>query len=131
MTSLTNKDLTQAIKSHLTYCQKARRLSRHTCSAYKTDLTVFQALVGAGSVDCQTIVTGLEKIIGNPVHKPATIGRRVVAIHGFLNWWDQSLVHEVFSRIKFRMKKPKRLPRTIPRSELNLILAGARDANPN
>lgn len=70
----------------------------------------------------------LERIIGNPVHKPATIGRRVVAIHGFLNWWDQLLAREVLSSIKFRMRRPKRLSRTIPRGELNLILAGARDA---
>jgi integrase/recombinase XerD len=130
MTNPTGQDLAQAVESYLMHCQKTRRLSRHTCSAYKTDLAVFRALASAEPVDSQTIVAALEKIIQNPAHKPTTIGRRVVAVHGFLNWWDQSLVHEVFSRIKFKMKKPKRLPRTIPKGELNLLLVGARDAPP-
>lgn len=128
MASYSTQEVAKAVQSYLAYCEKTRRLSRHTCSAYKSDLAAFQALACADPVDYPAIVIALEQIIGNPGHKPATISRRVVAIHGFLNWWDQRLGKEVVSSIKFRMKQPKRLPRTIPRDELNLVLAGARDA---
>jgi integrase/recombinase XerD len=66
-------------------------------------------------------------IIEHPEHKAATIGRRVIAIRSFLNWCDKSLAHEVLSSIRFRMKRARRLPRTIPRNELNLFFAGARN----
>jgi hypothetical protein len=54
---------------------------------------------------CSTILTALGTIIENREHKAATVGRRVVAVHGFLNWCDKSLAHEVFSSLKFRMKR--------------------------
>ncbi len=87
----TRPQLAEAIKSYLAHCQNARRLSDHTCSAYKTDLAAFEAIVNTEPPDDQTIATALEKIIENPEHKAGTIARRVVAIHGFLNWWDKSL----------------------------------------
>jgi site-specific recombinase XerD len=75
-----NPQLAQAIKSYLAYCQKARRLSDHTCSAYKTDLAAFQTIANTEPADCTTIATALEKIIENSEHKAGTIARRVVAI---------------------------------------------------
>lgn len=92
---------------------------------------VLRKLTGPDPVNCATIVAALEIIIENPAHKPTTIGRRVIAIQGFLRWWDQSVVTEVFSQIKFRMKKPKRLPRIIPRNELSLLLDGAQNTPQN
>jgi integrase/recombinase XerD len=127
MTPLQHLKLAPAIESYLGYCQKTRRLSRHTCSAYRTDLAAFRAVINAESADCSAITTALRMIIENPEHKAATIGRRVIAIRSFLSWCDKSLAHEVLSSIRFRMKRVRRLPRTIPRSELNLLFAGARD----
>ncbi len=118
-------ELAPAIKSYLTYCQKTRRLSRHTCNAYKSDLAIFQLLASTEIVDPKIILGALRKIIENPEHKAATIVRRVIAIHGFLNWWNGSLAQEVFSQLKFKMKTPKALPRTIPRRDLGLLFDGA------
>lgn len=129
MTSSANVELVPAIRSYLTYCQKSRRLSHHTCSAYRSDLAIFREIVNADFADSETIVAALEKIIEDQAFKPATVGRRVTSVHGFVNWCDESLAHEVFSRIKFKMRRSRRLPKTIPRSELNLLFARARDAH--
>jgi hypothetical protein len=119
-------ELAPAIEAYLVYCRKARRLSHHTCSAYGTDLRAFQAIAGGELVDRQAITAALEKIIENPAHKSGTIARRMVAVHGFLNWQDEVLAHQVFSRLKFKMVQPKRLPKTIPERELRLLFAGSR-----
>ena len=119
-------ELAPAVEAYLAYCRNARRLSDLTCSAYRTDLRAFQAIAGGGIVDRQAITAALARIIENPEHKPGTIARRVVAVHGFLNWQDEVLAYQVFSRLKFKMIQPKRLPKTIPERELNLLFAASR-----
>jgi integrase/recombinase XerD len=120
------RELAPAVQSYLAYCQKARRLSHHTNTAYGYDLAQFQAALSVGPIDVSTVVVALRNIIENPRHGAATVARKVCAIRGFLNWWDGSLADQVFSQVKFKLKLPKRLPKTIPSGELNLLFNGAR-----
>ena len=125
------QELASAIRSYLAYCQKARRLSHHTCTAYWYDLAQFQTGLTAEPIDVSTVVAALRNIIENPQHGAATVVRKISAIRGFLNWWDGSLADQVFTQVKFKLKLPKRLPKTIPRGELNLLFNSARDCDPD
>jgi site-specific recombinase XerD len=127
MTVSNEVELAPAIQSYLVYCRKSRRLSIHTCRAYESDLGIFERLASVKIANRESITATLKNMIERPHHKATTIGRRVIAVRGFLNWWNKGLMREVFSELNFRMKTPKRLPKTIPRNELEMLFAGARD----
>ena len=118
------------IADYLEHCRSVRRLSDHTVAAYENDLFQFSATLGSGSDwDSDDLRRALTRTAENKKFAPATVRRKVASVRAFLRAADNDLALKTFGNWKLNIRMPKRLPKAVPRSELNTLL-NSRKATP-
>jgi site-specific recombinase XerD len=111
------------ISRYVEKCRTVRRLSEHTVSAYEIDLFQFSATLGRDkNWTPENLRSALTRIAENGDLAPATVKRKVASVRAFLRATDSNLALRTFGNWKLRIRMPKRLPKAVPRSELNLLL---------
>lgn len=120
--------LTAQIDGFLRYCGIQRRLSQNTISAYRSDLSHYQAYLrhqdGAGPFETSTLNDYLAHMLEQERLSTATARRRVACLKGFLAFCENSDDGEQpYRRWSPRLKRTKHLPRALSREELQVLAA--------
>jgi site-specific recombinase XerD len=116
--------LQQSINAFLERCSGVRRLSIHTVAAYKSDLVQFAAILGAhDELTSESVRRCLTKVAEDTRYSPSTVRRKIASVRAFLRATDEVLTLETFGTWRLSIRMPKRLPRAIARTDLNLLLA--------
>ena len=119
-------ELSIAIKLYVNHCEKVRRLSDHTIRAYESDLRQFESQIADRPLDVTFVLNTLKQIAENRSYKVSTIKRKISVCRAFLQSFDEELFDNVRKAWKVRFRAPSRLPKAIPRQNLNAILRSAR-----
>lgn len=114
--------LKEFVDRYLEHSRSVRRLSANSINAYKNDLEQFAAYLGSTELSAGVIRAALTQIAEDARLAPATVKRRVASVRAFLRSIDPSLALETFGSWKLSIRAPKRLPKAIAGSELNLLL---------
>ena len=72
------------------------------------------------------IRNGLSAIAENPRWSPRTVKRKIASVRAFLRATDDRLASRTFERWKLKIRMPARLPRSIARRELAILLKRAK-----
>lgn len=78
--------------------------------------------LGPVELSAEKIRAALTSIAEDARLAPATVKRRVASVRAFLRTTDRPLALETFGLWKLSVRTPKRLPKAIAGSELNLLL---------
>jgi site-specific recombinase XerD len=123
-------EFSSALAGFLAYCGNERRLSHLTLSAYEADLLDFRRFLGPSAIASSVQEGDLKRYLSHLNQdrslSVATAKRRFATLQGFYKW----LAREVgcanpFSSWSPRMKRPRRLPKSIARSELVSLIVRA------
>lgn len=124
----------QLIKQYLKYCICEKGLSKKTIKAYRIDLVQFSIFLGKSLLNCDkgNIQSYLSKLYGQ--YKVKSIKRKVASLKAFYNYFECEEIVEInpFSKLRVKLHEPFLLPKTIPLTNIDLILQCAyktRDAN--
>lgn len=121
---------TKLVQDYLFHCAVERRLSHHSVDAYRHDLRQFMSFAGSGETTVSHALSE-ESLKGFLAHmtkvrglSASTVRRRVAALRG-LSAYAQSkgLVQDPFKGWSPVIRKPKRLPRPVPRLELKQFVS--------
>lgn len=116
--------LHQTIDAYLERCTSVRRLSEHTVAAYTNDLAQFSAGLGPRyELTSEAIRSCLTKVAEDPHYSPSTVRRKIASARAFLRATNEALALETFGTWRLSIRMPKRLPRAIARTDLNMLLA--------
>jgi integrase/recombinase XerD len=105
----------------------SKGLSAHTLRAYEGDLAALTRFLGgrldAGEISAESIGAFVENQRLNGL-SDATVGRRVAAIRGYLRWLVATgeLQVDPLRDAPIKVRKPRRLPRAVPTSELGQLV---------
>lgn len=115
------------ISKYLLDCQYQKGLDPKTIKAYRIDLNQFSAFLDQKYPDLnrERIMEYLS--ILHQKYKPKTIRRKIASIKAFCNYLEyEGLIREnPFSHLRFKLNVPSILPKTIPLSTIESILATA------
>jgi len=116
-----------AITQFLTFCAVEKRLSILTLDAYGRDLRDFQKFAADLSlleaVPGERLRAYLEDLVGRRGLSTATAKRRLATLRGFFAWARDTLAAESpFDAWRPRMKRARRLPRSVPREDLRDLI---------
>lgn len=118
----------EAIDSFLFHCQYEKNLSPRTLSAYETDLRQFAAAVSpTGAADVSRIdKTELRPYIQRlfEPYSEKTVKRKVATLKAFFGYLerDDTIDSTPFRKMEVRIKETRRVPRTIPLTEVERLL---------
>jgi integrase/recombinase XerD len=116
-------ELQKLIDQYVERCRTVRRLSCNTVAAYENDLTQFAAHLDPNAELTATLIRDtLTQIAIDARLAPATVKRRLASVRAFLRSVNQPLALETFGSWRLSIKAPKRLPKAIAGSELNILL---------
>ncbi len=115
-------DLCKNIQIYLEYCQFRKRLDGKTLKAYRIDLTQYQLYIGNQDATKEIIEKYLATL--HQKYKPKTVKRKIASIKAFYNFMeDEAILSEnPFRRVKVKFKENMKLPRIIPRAEIERLL---------
>ncbi|MBC7770223.1 MAG: tyrosine-type recombinase/integrase [Phycisphaerales bacterium] len=123
--------LNAAIPRYLSHCESERRLSPLSVTAYGADLRDFARTsknllvteIGEEHLRCYLV-----ELNHRAKASVATVRRRFATLQGFFKWAAADLdVDNPFNKWKPKLKRPKRLPRALMRTELSTLLEFAED----
>ena len=121
------QNLQHWISQYLLDCQYQKGLDSKTIKAYRIDLSQFSILINQRGLELTR--EGIMEYISNlhQQYKPKTIRRKVASVKAFCGYLEyEELVKEnPFSRLRLKLSAPLILPRTIPLSAIEAILATA------
>lgn len=113
------------INAYLEHCSREKRLDAKTVRAYQCDLNQFAQWLKTErcAFEKETVKRYLAFLNGR--YKPKTVKRKLASLRAYAS--HRSYEHEdeqnPFSGLKVRIREPKMLPRTIPRTDLKDMLA--------
>src|ERR1700753_67062 len=114
-------ELGELIDQYVDRCRDARRLSAHTVAAYENDLRQFRATVEMQpKLTADAVRACLTRMAEDPNLSPATVRRRVASVRAFLRVVNETLALETFGTWRLAIRMPKRLPKAISRSDLDV-----------
>lgn len=126
----------QLIKQYLRYCRYEKGLSEKTIKAYQTDLVQFSTF---GEISLQNCDKGdiqhyLSSLHG--IYKVKSVKRKIASLKAFYNYLEceEIMDQNPFAKLRVKLHEPFLLPKTIPLSNIDLILQCAykrRDTNTN
>lgn len=113
--------LCKSIQIYLEYCQFRKRLDGKTLKAYRIDLAQYQLFIGNQDVSKEMIEKYLATL--HQKYKPKTVKRKIASIKAFYNFLEDEAVlsENPFRCIKVKFKENMRLPRIIPRAEIERL----------
>lgn len=111
------------IEEYLSHCECTRKLDIKTIRAYRSDLVQFLewSTMMPWSISRETVCDYLAYL--NTRYASASVRRKVAALRAFVSWAaeEQRISENPFAELRLRIKGPKRLPRTIALSDLDLL----------
>ncbi|MBS1984287.1 MAG: tyrosine-type recombinase/integrase [Bdellovibrionales bacterium] len=116
------------IAGYVENCRSVRRLSEHTVAAYEIDLFQFSASMESRDWSPEELRRALTRIAENKELAPASVRRKVASVRAFLKATDSDLALQTFGNWKLNIRMPKRLPKAVPRTELNTLLRKRKNA---
>lgn len=110
------------VRKYLEYCEFRKELDWNTLRAYRIDLKQFYEHVKEDTLDREKIenyITDLHKKF-----KQKTIKRKIASIKAYYNYLEErEIIHDnPFRKIKVKFKEAQKLPRIIPRKEIEQLL---------
>lgn len=118
------------IKSYLNLCGKQKKLSYNTMRAYTIDMAQFQIFLerkelaekSAQEIGKETIQDYVNTILEK--YAPRSCSRKIASIKAFFNHleFEDIIPISPFRKLKLSIRKPKTLPKTISKSEINAQL---------
>jgi site-specific recombinase XerD len=123
-----------AADDFLRVCAVERRLSGHTLEAYSSDLADFQRWLPRETQVRDILTVSLKKyledMIGRRRLSPATVRRRLACLRAFFRRLaDLGEVADPFLAWHPRIARRRRLPRTLTRSEIGILLWSFRNSD--
>jgi site-specific recombinase XerD len=117
-----------AVNEFLRFCAAERQLSNHTLQAYAADLTDFRKWlptdVALLEICEATLKSYIADMIGERKLATATIRRRVACLRAFFRRLaDLQQISNPFATWRLQLPRRKRLPRTLTRMEISLLLS--------
>jgi site-specific recombinase XerD len=115
----------------LQFCSVERRLSRHTISAYSSDLLDFRRWFAAErsleEVSESDLRLYLDDMVSERNLSVATVRRRLACLRGFFRFQvEQGKAQDPFGNWRPKLPRRKRLPRALARSEVvSIVRSGA------
>jgi integrase/recombinase XerD len=118
----------KAIEAFLFHCRYEKNLSPRTLKAYATDLGQFTREIACGAQEFPVAELGKPELRAYiqrlfPHYREKTVKRKVAtlkALFGFLER-DEVLARNPFRTMDVRIKEARRLPRVIPKAELQQL----------
>lgn len=119
------EELRDLIKSYLLYCDKEKRLSKHTIKAYRIDLSQFYSYKRGMSISKEDLVLYIHYLHEN--YKPKTIRRKIASLKAFIHYlyYQDVIPNNPFDKIDTSFKEPLLLPRTIPTYLIQRMLSAS------
>lgn len=121
------QNLQNWISQYLLDCRYQKNLVPKTLKAYRIDLEQFSALISHN--DLELTREGLTEYVSDlhQRYKPRTVKRKIASVKAFCGYLEyENLVKEnPFLRLRLKLNPPLILPRTIPLTEIEAILAAA------
>ena len=110
------------VRKYLEYCEFRKELDWNTLRAYRIDLKQFYEHVKEDTLDREKIenyITDLHKKF-----KQKTIKRKIASVKAYYNYLEErEIIHDnPFRKIKVKFKEAQKLPRIIPRKEIEQLL---------
>lgn len=105
---------------YLNQCEN-KRLSFHTLKAYRIDLTQFMSFIKDKDINKRELSLYIKYL--NDHYQPKTVKRKLACIHAFLEHmvFDEDLEYNPMTKVKYKIKEDKRLPRIIHQEQLQVI----------
>ena len=118
--------LKQMIGDYLMYCEAQRKLSAKSTKAYAIDLEQFRRQVKKEDIPAKTDISAYIACL-HKIYKPRTVKRKIACIRAFLNYleFEELITENPMKKIKTKFQEPQVLPRTIPLTSIESILAVA------
>ena len=110
--------LNNHLQSYLEHCKYRKRLDFKTLKAYTIDLKQFKNFCSSFPADDYHSRNTIEQFVTflHKQYKPKTVKRKIASLKAFFHYLEYIEVLSVnpFSKLDFRFREPKLLPRTIP-----------------
>lgn len=115
-------NLQSQIKEYLEYCEYRKELDKKTIKAYRIDLRQYSQAISVEipeKSELERFITCLHK-----TYKQKSVKRKIASIKAFYNYLEQEEIIEdnPFRKIKVKFKETMRLPKIIPRGEIEQLL---------
>ena len=116
-------------QNFLSHCRR-NGLAQNTIRAYQSDLSDYQNWCArsqrSGEINKESILDWVTDMRDRQL-SPGTLKRRVACLKSFFGWLEEeeSIDLNPFHRLKLAIRQPKKLPRDLNRSELNLLISKA------
>lgn len=124
----------QLIEQYLKYCRYEKGLSENTIKAYRIDIVQFSSFLGKSLLNCDKgdIQGYLSSLHGS--YKVKSVKRKLASLKAFYNYLEceEIIGQNPFVKLRVKLHEPFLLPKTIPLTNIDLILQCAyktRDAN--
>ncbi len=110
------------VKQYLEYCECRKRLDGNTMKAYRIDLRQFfeeAAVEEPGKAEIETYISRLHR-----KYKQKTVKRKIASVKAFYHYLEEEELMEQnpFRKIRAHFQEENRLPRIIPREEIERLL---------
>ena len=114
---------TNYINKFLNEIKNTKNLSEKTIKAYKSDLIDFFLFVSDG-ITSKSIIDYIDLLNNQKQLKDTSIRRKIITIKQFVNYLYSKRVikSNPFKGLKFRFKKERKLPKTLPINDVKKLL---------
>lgn len=120
-------NLQKLAEQYLATCKYQRGLDEKTIKAYRIDLSQFILFTSQSGIDLTR--SGMLEYISdlNQRYKPRTIRRKIASVKAFCSYleYEELITENPFTKLHLKLNTPLILPRTIPFSVIETILATA------
>ena len=120
------------IEQYLYHCETRKNLNSKTLKAYRIDLSQFVSFAISKDADSlsKALLTDYISLLHN-TYQPKTVKRKIASLKTFSHYlYTEDLIEmDPFQKIVLSYREPKRLPKTIPSSTIQLFLTSLYDAH--
>lgn len=109
---------------YLDYIKSTKNLSTLTIKSYEYDLNIFFKYINENNIKKITKETIVKYVTTLKSHyKNSSIVRKVIVLKNFFNYLESNTMYKnPFYKIKFNLKKEKKLPKTLTKDEIRNLL---------
>lgn len=128
---MSGRSTDQLIKEYLQHCKFEKGLSEKTLKAYRIDLTQFSTYLSDSVLTCRREDIQRYLSVLYDKYKMKSVKRKMATLKAFFHYLEDEelFVLNPFTKLRIKLHEPFLLPRTIPLSNINLILQCAYKKN--